>query len=549
MHSLESLLRERISGGIQRRTLSKCSTWATRYRRMGKPFPGPFSFKDHPWLEAMHDDESEMIVGQKAAQMGYSEFAINKTFFWMDVLAESVLYLLPNSKPDASDFSVGRFEPALAISDHLEQMFSDTKNVGMKKAGSAILYIRGSRSDSQLKSIPTGRIIFDEFDEMPEQTLALAKERASGQVNKQFILISTPTIPDAKINKHYLDSDQKHFMFKCPRCGQWEELTYPESLVITAERYNDINIRKSHLICKKTKLELPHDLKREWLAENQWVRQYEDSFISGYHINQMYSPGTTPAEFATAALRADVNPYDAQEFYKSKLGKPYVEKGARITDGELKSATGEYGMRFKASNRLTTLGVDVGTKLHFEVTDYEFDVNNPSMDVNLMAKGRVLRAGSVANFEELDQLMVLYNVSQCVIDANPERRKALEFAQRFPGRVHLCFYITGLNNANPITLQPQFYAVKVDRTSWLDMSLSRFRNGTLTLPADIDAEYWPHLKALVRRYERSHDDNIVARYVNASTADHLAHARNYNEIALRIAASVGGMQDIPEDIT
>ncbi len=548
MNDLELLLRERISGGIQRRTLSKCSTWATRYRRMGKPFPGPFSFDHHPWLKAMHDDDSEMIVGQKAAQMGYSEFAINKTFFWMDVLAESVLYLLPNSKPDASDFSVGRFEPALDISEHLQQMFSDTKNVGMKKAGSAILYIRGSRSDSQLKSIPTGRIIFDEYDEMPEQTLALAKERASGQVNKQFILISTPTIPDAKINQHFLDSDQKHFMFKCPRCGQWEELTYPESIVITAERYNDENIRKSHLICKKTKLELPHELKTEWMKENQWVRQFEDSFISGYHINQMYSPGTKPYEFAIAALRADINPYDAQEFYKSKLGKPYVEKGARVTDKELSDATREYGMRFKASNRLTVMGVDVGTKLHFEITDYEFDVNQPSLDVNLMAKGRVLRAGSVDNFEELDQLMMLYNVAQCVIDANPERRKALEFAMRFPGRVHICFYITGLNNANPIALQSDLYAVKVDRTSWLDMSLSRFRNGTLIIPGDIDHEYKPHMKALVRRYEKTNSEEIVARYVNASSADHLAHARNYNEIALRIAAAVGGMQDIPEDV-
>lgn len=547
MHDLEQLLRERISGGIMRRTLSKCSVWAPRYRVMSKPFPGPFSFEHHPWLKDMHDDDSEMIVGQKAAQMGYSEFAINKVFFWMDVLNEDVLYLLPNSKPDAADFSVGRFEPALDMSEHIANMFSDTKNVGMKKAGSAILYIRGSRSDSQLKSIPTGRIIFDEYDEMPDQTLALAKERASGQVNKQFILISTPTIPDARINKHFLDSDQKHFFFKCPRCGQWEELTFPESLVITAERYNDPGVQNSHLICKNTKKTLPHELKTEWLKENEWVKKFHESFISGYHVNQMYSPGTKPHEFAIAALRAEVNPYDAQEFHKSKLGLPYVEKGARVTDEELEKATGEYGSIMTRTGRLTVMGVDVGTRLHYEITDYTFG-NMAVNDVNLMAKGRVLRAGSVANFEELDQLMIQYGVIQCVIDANPERRKATEFAMRFPGRVNLCLYVVGLNNSNPIVHQPDLHMVKVDRTSWLDMSLSRFRNQTISIPADIDAEYKPHMKALVRRLEYTADGNIVGRYVNASTQDHLAHARNYNEIALRLAAAMGGAQDITDEV-
>jgi hypothetical protein len=502
----------------------------------------------------MHDDEAEVIIGQKAAQMGYSEWAINKSFFWLDIYGEDVLYLLPNSKPDASDFSVGRFEPALQASEHIAAMFSDTKNIGMKKAGSAILYIRGSRSDSQLKSIPTGRIIYDEYDEMPETTRALAQERASGQTQRQELLISTPTIPDWGINAEFLASDQKHFFFKCPRCGQWEELTWSEkdeesSIVIVGERFNDPRVDESHLRCKKTKLILPHETKKEWLATAIWVKQFEDSSISGYHINQLYSTvaNSGPASFAKSKLRGDITPAYKQEFYKSKLGLPYVETGARVTDSELTYATRPYTQLTHWQGRLTTMGVDVGTRLHFEICDYTLEENALHIaagDINTAANARMLRTGSVKDFEELDQLMAAYHITHCVIDAHPEKRKAMEFAQRHIGRVSLCYYITGLSSTNPVVFQPEYFAVKVDRTSWLDQSLGRFRNGSKVIPQDVGDEYKAHMKALVRRYNIANNGDISSSYVCAASTDHLAHAANYCEIALYLACSSGGSYNI-----
>ena len=545
--SLQQEIALQIQAGIKRSTLRKCSVWATRYRHLHSPtYKGPFSFERYPWLLQIHDDDSEMIVNQKAAQMGLSEYAINRVFYKQDIFNESALYLLPNSKPDASDFSVGRFEPALALSPHLNEMYSDTKNVGMKKAGSAILYIRGSRSESQLKSIPTGLVIFDEFDEMPRTALPLAMERASGQAVKQFILISTATVPDFGINREYMSSDQKHFFFRCPHCGQLEELTFPDSIVITAEYHTEASVADSHLICKKTKRELPHELKHEWLKDNEWVAQ-NDSIVSGYHINQLYSPTSSPSDFAKAYLKGIIDPFAAQEFAKSKLGAPYVEKGARVTDEELTAATGRYAMATSGRGRFTVMGVDIGTNLHYEITEYRFEPTAELQDINTQARGRVLRAGHVKEFHELDQLMNAFGIIQCVLDANPETRSARQFATRFPGRVKLCYYIVGLSNANPIQIDADNNTVKVDRTTWLDTSLSRFRNGTITIPADIDAEYKPHMKSLVRRYEEDKSGNPVAKYVKTGH-DHLGHARNYNEIALRVAGNIGNVQNMSNPI-
>ena len=542
---MKDYLRDQIVHGLKRKSLTKESVWAERYRVMKK---GPWQFKMHPWLRQMHDDQAEVIVGQKAAQMGFSEWAINKTFFWLDILGEDVLYLLPNAKPDSSDFSVGRFEPALASSDHIQNMFSDTKNIGMKKAGNAILYIRGSRSDSQLKSIPTGRMVYDEYDEMANTVRALAQERMSGQTSRQELLISTPTIPDYGINQEYLASDQKHFVFKCPSCGQWEELTYdPEgkdkdSIVITAEQFNDPAVDGSYLRCKHTDKKLHHEDKAIWLSNNEWVAQQGNTNISGYHVNQLYSTAAHPSKFAIAKLRADTNPAYAQEFAKSKLGTPFIEKGSRVTDSELTQCTKDYHMVSQWQGGLTMMGVDVGTRLHYEVCEYTFQ--GTGVDVNNLARSKMIKSGFVKDFEELDLLMAAFHISHCVIDANPERRKATEFAERHLGRVSLCYYIVGLSNANPIVIQPELLAVKVDRTSWLDMTLSRYRNQTKQLPIDTTEEYKSHMKALVRRYKIADNGDISSSYINANTADHLAHAANYCEVALRVSCSSGTVQNI-----
>jgi len=124
MHDLMTLLAEKITSGLKRKSVTKCSAWAEAYRVMGEPFPGPFSFKHHPWVKELHDCESEMMIGQKAAQMGYTEVALNKTFYNIDIHGRSCLYVLPKSNPDAGDFSTARFDPALELSPHLQNLFS-----------------------------------------------------------------------------------------------------------------------------------------------------------------------------------------------------------------------------------------------------------------------------------------------------------------------------------------------------------------------------------------------------------------------------------------
>jgi len=509
---------------------------------MGQPYPGAWSFKHHPWAREMHDCEDEMMIGQKGAQLCFTEVALNKSFYNIDVHGNSVLYVLPTSSPDASNFSTSRFDPALELSPHLSTLFSDVKNIGHKRAGSANMFLRGSRSRNQLKSIPVSFAAIDEVDEMVQQNIPLIFERMSGQLQQQSFLLSTPTIEHFGINKYYQQSTQDHYFFPCPLCGKLTEFLFPDCLEITAEKWGDPRIQDSFLKCKECQGKLEHETKYEYLTKGQWVPGYTDRMMRGFHVNQMYSATVKPHQIAASYLKGKESPADEQEFWNSKMGMPHEPEGSRITDADIQSCMSSLGMVAVAKpHALVTMGVDVGKWLHYEITQY--GLSGLGSDISLSAEGRLLKAGKLQHFEELDALMLKYYINFCVIDANPERRKALEFAQRFFGLVRCCFYGRGVNGKE-ITLHAQEqHTMTVDRTTWLDLSLGRIRTQRMKLPIDTPIEYKEHLKALVRITTKDPDGNPVAKYIKTGE-DHFAHARNYNEIALQLAGTFATSQNI-----
>ena len=545
MHTLAELMTNRIAAGLKRKSIVKPSEWAENYRVMGQPYPGPWTFDLHPWLRGMHDSDAEFNVGQKAAQMGFTETVLNITFFYIDIHGVDCLYVLPAKTPDASDFSAARFDPAIDLSEHLQTIFSDVKNVGHKRAGNTNLYIRGSKSRSGLKSVPVGVLILDEKDEMKQENIPLARERQSGYSMAKTWEISTPTVDDIGINETFKLSTQDQFHFKCPGCNRHINLEFPRNMQICGEDHHDPRTAESYLKCHYCDKKLEHEEKRHFLRNGIWVPQYEDREYRGFGVSQMYSSSfkAHPAKFIKAFFLGKTNAADEQEFYNSKLGMPHIVEGARVTEAEIKRCIGEHLSYQGMDNGLVTMGVDVGNWLHLEI-DKWFIPHNCGPNINTYAKAQVLKGSKVRDFEELDLLMDQFNIRHCVIDSQPEKRKAIEFAQRWPGRVHICYYGRGVAGKQ-IHENEEELSVTVDRTSWLDLSLGRFRNRAISLPRDINNEYRTHIQALIRIYEKDVDGNLVGRYVKGESAhDHLAHARNYAEIALPLAVSIGVSQDM-----
>ncbi len=549
MNQLRAEMAQRMASALKRKSVTSCSRWALMYRVMGQPFPGPWRFKHHPWAREMHDSTAELNVAMKAAQMAFTETALNRVLFNMDVKGKSCLYLLPEQNPGASDFSTSRFDPAIRLSPHLKDLFSNVKNVGHKQAGAANLFVRGTNSKSQLKSVPVGFIVFDEVDEMDQDNIPLAMERTSGQVEKEYFMISTPTAEGFGISRYFNDTTKEFFSFQCPSCSRWTKLIYPECLVITADSLNDPKIADTHLICMDCKNILPHAGKVDWLAKGKWVATQPDSPARGFQVSQMYSMTVPPADLARSFIRSQSSPADEQEFYNSKLGIPHMVDGSSVSLEDLLEVIGRYSKKDvthkRHGNRLRTMGVDVGKWLHIEITEWVLG-GTMGKDLNALAKCKVIADLKVQEMYHLDRIMRQYQVDACVIDAQPETRAAMDFANRNIGRVKLCRYSSSVMGKDMrMSNDPYDPLISVDRTSWLDLSQGRFLSKKITLPKDVSEEYKDHIQQLFRLVQRDKLGNPVSRYKSRSDADHFAHARNYAEIALPFAASIAtGNQDI-----
>ena len=544
-------LKETVIGGLRSRTLTTPSRWVQERRiipDLVTEEPQPFHFRYHPWCLEPHDSKAHTNVVMKAAQMGMTEIAVNVAFYTLDVLKKDVLYVLPTAI-NATDFSKSRFNTALLHSPYLKRMFTDTNAVSIKQAGTSTLYIRGSRGDSNLKSIPVSTMFLDEVDEMDQDQIWLALKRLTGHIEKTVWAISTPTVPEKGIHKLYLPSTQEHFIFKCPRCNRHTELVWPDCMEIIGESVSDPRCQESHLKCKECGGKLDHEAKPDWLGTAKWevTNSNGNPDYRGFHINQLYSFAVTPGEFVIDYLRGIGDEGALSEFHKSNLGVPYIPDGGQITDEQIaesiKGHTRNDPRPVTGGERMITMGVDQGDWNHVEITEWFFD--KWCRDLNTTAIAKVIWQGKFNinadnGWGQLSQLMKEWQVLNCVVDAYPNTHDARQFARRVPGYVTLCRYRKGISMREMQESECDNYGTKlitVDRTSWLDLSLGRFKTNRIHLPCDVTLEYQNHITALIRTYVKDKDTgNQVATYVK-NRPDHFAHARNYSEIALPLAAS------------
>lgn len=549
MPSLQEEAAARWRSRLIRTSVISASRWAEEYRRMEGDFAGPWRFTNHPWSREMHDSQAEENVGQKAAQMAYSETMFNIAMYNLDVMKRNVLYILPNTRPDAYDFSNRIFKQAKEISPHIKSMFTGVDNVGHKIAGSANFYIRGSNSHAALKSVPASVLIFDEFDEIDQDNIKLAEERKSGQKYRKDWKVSTPTTPDKGINAIFNRSTQDHFHFPCPCCGKWIQLVFPDSLVVTADDPDDPSVLNSHLICTECRGVLDHDAKPEFLASGKWVPTHPGKMIRGFHVNQLYSCVLPPYKLAQLYLESKKDILAEQEFFNSKLGLPHEVEGAKLDQSVIENLIKDYSMvdAFNMPGQVVTMGVDVGRVLHVEVSTWDLSKCNP-IDIHVNARCKVLWAGEVADLNELAKMMTTYNVNSCVIDVNPETTLVRQFANAFYGRVKLCRFN---HYAAARTLLPakEDNEVAVNRTNWLDVALGRFRNGSILIPRNVPKEYREHMTVPTRTPKRNKaGETEFVYHCPDHKADHYAFARCYNEVALAFATSPNVFKDIKQKV-
>ena len=530
---------------LRRSAVSTATKWTATYR---KSKDGPWGFDRHPWTVEMTDCEEDWC-GMKAAQMGFTEVCLNRALFTIDIKRLNVLYIMPSKTPDATDFSADRFDGALELSPHLEQMFSDVKNIGHKRAGSVSLYLRGARSRSGLKSIPAALIVYDEFAEMASNMVTLAEERSSGQTYSQDIRISTPLLPKDNIDNEYTNSSLELFSYNCPHCSQWQILDHDNCFKLCGDGVNDPDIRKSHYFCPNCKTPIPHERKKDYFRHDntEWVRGKSSYMKRGFRIPQHYSFDLEPWKLARLTFKAQYDVMAEAELWNSKYGLPKETAGARLTGEEYelcKDLTHSIDS-YPADYDFIVMGIDVGRQYHIEVwavkatADWTGDIEDFAASCNVT----VINAFTVDDTNDVLSALDKYRPLAYCIDANPETRAAKRITAHRPGQGYRVQYATDRTVAVASHREDMIFA---GRSYWLDSLRNRFKKPKTRyrLPIDIRHDHKDHFQSLVKHYSRNKKGDYEAQYLTQG-ADHFNHAANYAGIAIRATLFSEFGQNVP----
>lgn len=516
--------------------------WAQRRRYFeGVPMVVPAP------LHEIYLDLSEKVVVEKGAQLGFSEWVINRTLWVADTshaVRGNALYVLPGGQR-AGDFVQARVSPAIENSTYLQSRIRTTEKdpdkVGLRRIGRGYTYFRTSGSRAGMRTVDADMLVLDEFDEMDEWVLPMAEHRLDSSRHPLTVILGTPTYPDVGVDAQYKAGDRRRYEVRCLACDTWQTLDWERSVVVEGDLARaDATAR---LVCIECEADLDETIELAWTTgENgRWTPTNPDALYHSYHLSQLYRPGTNLV--AIARRLADPLPEVRREARNQSLGLTFTEEGGKLTEAELRrTAVGPTLARLAAETN-TLMGVDIGARHNYVISKMRDGIPH------------VVFAGEAASFEALDDVMLRWDVRTCVVDANPELHGARAFIDRHPGRAFVCYYTEGrwpatwndTHNANETAVaENERYRVNVDRTSIMDHVAAIIRGEvserwgwqpTIALPEDAEAirGFFAQLTAPERRIEKSERTlKTKAVYDEGSAADHYYHALVYAELARMI---------------
>ena len=464
----------------------------------------PFIYDRHEYLHEPYKDDHPHQTEMKAAQLGLTTRAMLRSLYkcrYADF--RGVLYLFP-SRTDALDFSKSRISNLIDENPNtIGEWLRDTDSAGLKKVWNSFLYIRGMHSKVGLKSIPVDFVIFDELDEAPQNSVDMAMERMGHSEHRLVLQLSNPTLPDYGIDKAFQETDQKYWLLKCDKCGEYTclEDTFPDCLVTV----------NGHVIraCQKCKGELNPSI-GQWVAKHPSVTDKR-----GYHYSQLFShfidPGDILHQFRTTNNLTD--------FYNLKIGNAYVEAQNRLSIQEVLALCSNEEIASENKGPCF-MGVDQGKDLHVVISK-----RHPQK------AGKIIHLEVYKDWYELDRLMKNFRVIRCVVDALPETRNARAFAERHKGKVFLNYY--NHHQKGAYKWNEQELIVQCNRTESLDASHKEIMEQTIVLPKDcgIVQEFAEHLHNVAKKLEEN-EETGSKRYVYMKLGpDHFRHASNYEAMA------------------
>lgn len=533
--------RQRASSGEIDISPQSVSEWAHRYRVIdGRPF----SLERFRPLQALYEDDHDRIAIMKPAQRGVSEYAVSLICYALEYGARrwvpdgskaglNVAMVFP-AKADLIDFSKERLSDLKDESTHLASMFGSDEfdALGFKKIGDSYLYLRGGYSKAGLRSFPADVLILDEFDELATDAIALARRRMNASLVKREVMISTPSIPGRGISAAYLASDQRVYQTQCPHCKEWTSFDFFRDVRVDDRPYDEWQKwSQVHVESCLTTMHCPvcnevmEDDAR--CAIGRWVAlQPEVTRTHGYHIPWWPFIFISLAGLAYSAVSPEIS--EVTQFYHSDLGLPHGLGDGGITAEMLAQLSAGLPNGLPDGPwRDTVMGVDVGSKLHYSVSSIGPGNSEYVRDM-----------GTANTWDEIDHLMLRYQVRQCVVDGEPEWHSSQDFVKRWPGRSVRAYYPTGVSALKGVLYNQKanLTDVQVNRVMALDTVYNTVLHAQELWPRSLtgDEDIIAHMTSSARvKITDEKTGQQTYDWIHIGP-DHWGHASAYRMVARRM---------------
>jgi phage terminase large subunit GpA-like protein len=302
-----------------------------------------------------------------SAQVGKTEAENNMVGYAMSQDPSPILFIQPTLEM-AKTWSTDRLAPMLRDTPILNGIVSDSK---ARDAGNTIYHksfqgghitMAGANSPASLASRPIRYVFFDEVDRYPESAgsegdpVALGSKRTATFWNRKKVLVSTPTIRGkSRIEKAFLEGDQRRYFVPCPHCGEFEWLQWSNI------RFTDRDPETAHYVCPHCEGVVHEHQKYEMLRKGEWRATATpiSPKVRSYHINELYSPWRKWSEVVTDHLAALKDRELRKTWVNTSLAETWGEDEAQLQFHDIARRVEDYQLDFAPKGVLfLTAGLD-----------------------------------------------------------------------------------------------------------------------------------------------------------------------------------------------
>lgn len=299
-----------------------------------------------------------------SAQTGKSSTELAALGYFAHLDPCPILVVLPTIEM-SEDWSKERLQPDFERTKPLQNLLKNRSNTLTNKAlPGGFIALVGANSPVGLSSRPCRIVIGDEIDRWPASAgeegdpMDLAAKRTTTFWNSLKVWVSTPTIKgESRIEKAYLESDQRKFYIPCPHCNEYQTLEWRNV------KWSEVGLQPSEAVyqCPHCQGFIHSHQKKALLKRGEWRAQAPHNGIAGFHISELYSPWRTFGETAEEFLKVKNDKERLKVWVNTSLGETFEDQNREEIAPESLAAKAEayQPLTVPAKASILTAGIDV----------------------------------------------------------------------------------------------------------------------------------------------------------------------------------------------